>query len=46
MKLLSNKSNHASEELIVQAQAMLEGVSRYIGTFEVDSIYKDGYNKE
>jgi len=46
MRLLRNKANHASEEMIAKAQAMLEGVGRYVSTFEVDSIYKDGYDQE
>jgi hypothetical protein len=35
VRLLSNKANHASEEMIAQCEAMLEGVSRYVSTFEV-----------
>ena len=46
MRLLRNKANHASEEMIVKSQAMIEGVSRYLGTYEVDSIHKDGYDQE
>ena len=46
MRLLKNKANHASEELIAKCQAMLEGVSRYVATFEVDSIHKDGFEQE
>ena len=41
--LLRNKANHASEEMIEKCQALLEGVSRYISSFEVDSIYKEGF---
>jgi len=43
MRLLKNKANHASEETIAKCQAMLEGVSRYVSTFEVDSIHRDGF---
>jgi len=46
MRLLTNKTNHVSEEMIAKAQDMLEGVSRYVSTFEVDSIHKDGYDQE
>jgi len=46
MRLLKNKANHASEETIEKCQAMLEGVSRYVSTFEVDSIHRDGFEQE
>jgi len=46
MSLLSNKANHASEEMIAKAQALLEGVSRYVSTFEVESIHKEGFEQE
>jgi hypothetical protein len=46
MGLLKNKANHASEELVAQCRTMLEGVSRYIATFAVDSIHKDGFEQE
>jgi len=46
MRLLKNKANHASEEIIMKAQAMLEGVSRYVSTFEVESIHKEGFEQE
>jgi len=46
MRLLKNKANHASEELIEKCQAMLEGVSKYVATFEVGSIHKDGFEQE
>ena len=45
-RLLKNKANHVSEELTAKCQAMLEGVSRYVTTFEVDSIHKDGFEQE
>ena len=43
MRLLKNKANHESEEMLEKSQALLEGVSRYITSFEVDSIYKEGF---
>jgi len=43
MRLLKNKANHVSEEMIEKSQALLEGVSRYIASFEVDSICKEGF---
>jgi len=43
MRLLKNKANHASEEMIEKSQALLEGVSRYIASFEVNWIYKEGF---
>jgi len=43
MRLLKNKANHASDEMLEKSQALLEGVSRYIVSFEVDSIYKEGF---
>jgi len=46
MRLLSNKANHASEEMIAKAQALLEGVSRYVSTFEVEFIHKEGFEQE
>jgi len=46
VRLLNNKANHASEEMIAKAQALLEGVSRYVSTFEVESIHKEGYEQE
>jgi len=39
MRLLKNKANHASEEMIKKSQALLKGVSKYIASFEVDSIF-------
>ena len=36
MQLLKNKANHVSEEMIAKSQAMLEGVSRYVSSFEVE----------
>ena len=44
--LLRNKANHASEEMIEKSQALLEGVSRYVASFEVESIHKDGFEME
>ena len=46
VRLLNNKANHASEELIAKTQALLEGVSRYVATFEVDAIHKEGFEIE
>ena len=46
MRLLNNKTNHLSEEMIKKLQDMLEGMSRYIASFEVDSIYKEGFEQE
>jgi len=39
MRLLGNKANHISKEMIEKSQALLEGVSRYVESFEVDSIH-------
>ena len=44
--LLRNKANHVSEEMIAKSQALLEGVSRYVGSFKVESIHKDGFEME
>ena len=46
MGLLKNKANHASQEMIAKSQALLEGVSRYVGSFEVESIHKNGFEIE
>ena len=46
LKLLRNKANHASEEMIAKCEALLEGVSRYVGTFEVNLIHKAGFELE
>ena len=46
MGLLRNKANHASEEMIKKSQALLEGVSKYVASFEVESIHKDGFEIE
>jgi len=46
LSLLKNKANHASEEMIAKCEAMLEGVSSYVGTFEVNSIHKAGFELE
>ena len=46
MRLLRNKANHASEEMIKKSQALLEGVSKYVASFEVESIHKDGFEME
>jgi len=43
MRLLKNKANHANEEMTRKSQALLKGVSKYIASFEVDSIYKEGF---
>jgi len=34
--LLRNKANHLSEKMIEKSQALLEGVSRYVASFEVE----------
>jgi len=46
LRLLRNKANHASEEMIAKCEAILEGVNRYVGTFEVNSITKAGFELE
>ena len=46
LRLLRNKANHASEEMIAKCEALLEGVSRYVGTFEVNLIHKAGFELE
>jgi len=46
VRLLRNKANHASEEMIKKSQALLEGVSKYVASFEVESIHKDGFEIE
>jgi len=46
LRLLRNKANHASEEMIAKCEAMLKGVSRYVETFEVNSIHKAGFELE
>jgi len=32
--------------MIAKSQALLEGVSRYVGSFEVESIHKNGFEIE
>jgi len=46
MRFLGDKANHASEEMIAKSQALLEGVSRYVATFDVDAIHKEGFEME
>ena len=40
------KANHVSDEAIEQIERMLGGVQRYVESFEVQSIYLDGYEQE
>ena len=42
IKLLSNKSNYVSEELIAQTNKMLSGITRYIETFQVVNVHSNG----
>jgi len=39
LALLSNKCNFISDEFLSQTKKMLEGISRYISTFEAASIH-------
>jgi len=45
-QLVKCKANHVSDEAIGQIQRMLESIRRYIESFEVQSIYLDGYEQE
>ena len=40
------KANHVSNESVEKIQRMLESVKSYIGSFEVQSIYSEGYEQE
>jgi len=42
LALLSNKCNFISDEFLSQTKKMLDGISRYVATFEVASIHEDG----
>jgi len=44
--LLRNKANHASDDMKEKSQALLEGVSRYVASFDVELIHKDGFEME
>jgi len=43
IELIKCKANHASDGMISQASKMLEGISRYINSFAVDSVQKEGF---
>lgn len=43
IELIKCKANYASDGMISQARKMLEGISRYIGSFAVDSVQKEGF---
>jgi len=45
-QLVKCKANHVSDEAIEQIQRMLGSIRRYIESFEVQSIYLDGYEQE
>jgi len=40
------KANHVSDEAVEQIERMLGGVQRYVESFEVQSIYLEGYEQE
>ena len=40
------KANHVSNESVEKIQRMLESVKSYIGSFEVQPIYLEGYEQE
>ena len=42
IKLINNKSNYASEEMISQTNKMLLGISRYVETFPVVNVHNNG----
>jgi len=39
LSLLSNKCNFISDEFLSQTKKMLEGISRYVATFEAASVH-------
>jgi len=41
--LVKCKANHISDASVEQIQRMLEGIKRYIESFEVQDIYIEGY---
>ena len=45
-QLVKCKANHVSDEAIEQIKRMLGSIRRYIESFEVQSIYLDGYEQE
>ena len=45
-QLVKCKANHVSDEAIEQIQRMLGSIRRYIESFEVQSIYLNGYEQE
>ena len=45
-QLVKCKANHVSDEAIEQIERMLGSIRRYIESFEVQSIYLDGYEQE
>ena len=43
IELIKCKANYASDGMISQARKILEGISRYISSFAVDSVQKEGF---
>ena len=46
IKLIRCKANHTSDSTVSSIEKMLEGVKRYIETFEIEALHKEGYGQE
>jgi len=46
MKLIKNKANHTTPEMIKQTEEMFTKISRYVNTFQVKSITKKELDPE
>ena len=46
MKLVRSKANHTRDSVASSMETMLEGIKRYIETFEIESLHKEGYEQE
>jgi len=46
MKLINCKANHTSVGAVSTMERMLEGVKRYVDTFEMEALHKEGYEQE
>jgi len=46
MGLLDNKSNYLNEETSKKIKRMLEKVSSYVNTFQVQNIHKEEFHQE
>jgi len=46
MKLIKCKANHTSDDALSSFERMFEGVKRYVESFKIETLHKEGYEQE